>query len=75
MASRQGIEPRPRVLETLVLPEHLREIMVPRTRIELVIKAYQASVIPFNYPGIYLVPLDRIELPIDDYKSTVMPFN
>ena len=25
--------------------------MVPRTRIELVIIAYQATVIPFNYPG------------------------
>ena len=25
MAPRQGIEPRPKVLETLVLPEHLRD--------------------------------------------------
>ena len=27
-------------------------ILVARTRIELVINAYQASVIPFNYPAI-----------------------
>ena len=27
MAPRQGIEPRPKVLETLVLPEHLRDVI------------------------------------------------
>ena len=36
--------------------------MVLRTRIELVMDAYQASVIPFNYPRNILVLPSRIEL-------------
>jgi hypothetical protein len=35
--------------------------LVPGTRIELVIKAYQASVIPFNYPGKNMVEVTGIE--------------
>ncbi len=49
MAPRQGIEPRPKVLETLVLPEHLREInLVPCTRIELVSTGYQPGALPLS---------------------------
>ena len=37
--------------------------MVARTRIELVIDAYQATVIPFNYPAINSGGLRGIRIP------------
>ena len=48
-----GIEPPHPAYKTGPLPLRIQgQILVPRARIELTIKAYQASVIPFNYRGI-----------------------
>ena len=49
MAPRQGFEPRPTVLETVMLPLTPARCMVASTRIELVMAGYQPTVIPFNY--------------------------
>ena len=39
--------------KTAIAPFRFLLIVVPRPRIELEIIAYQATVIPFNYPGIF----------------------
>ena len=44
------------------LPQHDITLVLP-TRIELVIKAYQASVIPFNYESKNLEPMEEVESP------------
>ena len=46
--------------------------LVLRTRIELVMDAYQASVIPFNYPSKILVLPSRIELLSMVLQTTAM---
>lgn len=47
LASHQGLEPRPTVLETAMLPLHQRDTnMVDRTGIEPVLKACKALVPP-----------------------------
>ena len=52
MAPGVGIEPTIAESKSVVLPLHYPGIiLVARTRIELVIIAYQATVIPFNYPA------------------------
>ena len=49
--------------------------LVPGTRIELVIKAYQASVIPFNYPGKNMVDRRGIEPRLKACKAPVLPLS
>jgi hypothetical protein len=44
-------------------------LLVPSTRIELVMAAYQAAVIPFNYKGITVVRPERFELPTAGFED------
>ncbi len=62
MASRQGLEPRPTVLETVMLPLHQRDIWYPWTISKCRPTPYQDGALPLSYKGKMDRP-ERFELP------------